>query len=56
MKLSEMALKILSRYKYMNEITIYNAQRAKTPKVCEPELWLLCSAYRLMVVKFYEII
>ena len=42
------------------EITIYNVQRAVTTKVCEPELWFLCSASRHIVehisVKFHEII
>ena len=39
-------------------LTIYNVQRALTPKVCKQELWFLCSACWLMVwylcVKIYE--
>ena len=54
-----MVLKVQGGYKYMTEITIYNIQRAITPKVCEPKLLFLCSACRLMVVtisvKFHEI-
>ena len=39
-------------------MNIVNTQRAITPKVGKPELWFLCSAYRLIVsnvcVKFHE--
>ena len=34
----------------MTKITIYNVQRAITPKVGKPQLWFLCSAHGLMVV------
>ena len=60
MKLSVRVLKIQSKYKYMTEITIYNIHRAMLSKVCEPELWFICSACHLIVVnislKFHEII
>ena len=40
------------------EMAIFNIQRAITPKAEKPELWLMCSACRLMVfnicVKFHE--
>ena len=32
------------------QITIYHVQRATTPKVGKPQLWLLCFAHHLMVV------
>ena len=42
----------------MVELAIFNVQRAITPKVCNPELWFLCSARCLIVlnicVKFHE--
>ena len=42
----------------MVEMAIFNIQRAITLKVGKPELWLLCSACRHMVlnvcVKFHE--
>ena len=60
MKLPRMVLKLQSSCKYLTEITIYNVQRAITPKVCEAELQFLCSACHLMVVnisvKFQKII
>ena len=45
-------------YEYRVEMAMFNVQRAITPKVGKPELWFMCSAYRLMVlyiaVKFGE--
>ena len=42
----------------MTKITIYNVQRAVTPKVSKSQLWFLCSAHFLIVVnisvKFLE--
>ena len=37
----------------MTQITIYNVQRAITPKVGKPQLWFLCSACCLMVVNIH---
>ena len=46
--------------KEMTEITIYNVQRAVTPKVDKQELWFLCSAHCPMIgyicVKLHEYI
>ena len=50
MKLSQTVLKLQTVQEYMTEITIYYVQRAITPKIGHPELWILCSACRLMVL------
>ena len=34
----------------MTGITIYNVQRAVTPKVGNPKLWFLCSAPYIIVI------
>ena len=47
-----------SGHKYVVVMAISNVQRAITPKVCNPELRFLCSAFCLKVlsicVKFHE--
>ena len=49
-----------SEHEYVEEMAIFNVQRAITPKVCNQELRFLRSARRLMVlnicVKFHEIV
>ena len=37
----------------MTGITIYNVQRAVTPKAGNSELWFLCSAHHIMVIYIY---
>ena len=56
--MSQMVLMLQSGHEYVVELAIFNVQRAITPKVCNPELWLPCSACCLIVlnicVKFHE--
>ena len=47
-----------SVHEYVVEMAIFNVQRAKTPKVCNPELRFLYSAHHLIVlnicVKYHD--
>ena len=58
MQISQRAVKLKSRHKYMKEFTVYNVQRAVSQKVRKQELSFLCSARPLMVlfscVKFHK--
>ena len=49
MKISQTVFNLQSEHEYMVEMAMLNIQRAITPKVGKAELWLMCSAYRLMV-------
>ena len=58
MKISHTVLMLESGHEYVVEMAIFNVQRAISPKVCNPELWVLRSAHLLMVlnisVKFHQ--
>ena len=53
MKISQTVLMLQSGHEYVVEMAIFNVQRAKTPKVCNPELRFLCFALCLMVLNIY---
>ena len=44
-----MVFNVPSGHAFMTKITIYNAQKALTPKVSKPQLWFLYSAWPLTV-------
>ena len=58
MKISQTVLMLQSGHEYVDEMAIFNVQRAITPNVCSPDLRFLRSACRHLVlnicVKFQE--
>ena len=47
--ISRKVFNLQSGHEYMVEMTMFNVQRAITPKVGKPELWFICSACCLIV-------
>ena len=58
MKITYIVFKLQSGHEYMIEVTMFNVQRAITPKIGKSELWFMYSACHLMAfyicVKFCE--
>ena len=52
MKIPQMILKIQSGHMSMEEMAIFNNQRAITLKVGKQELWFMCSASHLVILTF----
>ena len=48
--ISQMVFNVQSGHKYMVEMIMINVQRAITPKIGKPELWVMSSASRLIVL------
>ena len=48
MKISQKVFKLQRGHEYIDEMSMFNAQRAITPKVGKPELWFMSSARHLM--------
>ena len=49
-KISGMVFNLQSRHEYMVEMSMFNVERAITPKVGKPELRFMCSACHLIVL------
>ena len=58
MKISQRVFNLQSVHEYTVEMAMFNVQRAITPQVGKPELWIMCSACHLIVlnmcVMFHE--
>ena len=53
MKISQRVFNLQRGHEYIVEMAMFNIQRAITPKVGKPELWIMYSAHPLMVLHIY---